>query len=1078
MDRFLFQIRVDARRGGLMLVLVSGILTMLALMAALLVQISGTQQAYSRAVSCGVQAVMVGESGIAYAAARLWEQPLSIERSGGTPGPVNRGDDWAPRGNPFRDSGETSPLLNPSYSHGTAWQEVPMVGNDPGAYDKGMDTVLSQDGSFSACTGRLRGERFSGPARFSLHVTAQGADKICLNSGELGSFTGDHDLDGTLNRDDPEYGIDLNDPEFDGVPAANGVPDWRDPGFEGNVHIVNLLDNLGLVVGLPKKKVPWGPVDKGYPYPCRLDTTYPLAATRNEVGRRIIAARPRGGYQDIEELKTVLTGEEYTAMAPFLSVVGDIVPVGFPAFHYAEDGVTPLCNTDEWTNARQERFFEFHARIGLNTAPPEVLKAMFLNVCVCGRSIEFIRLKQDEVGEIVDAFVAVRPMHAWGVFLEFLERHAGLFTPDDFWADYLPDVRSQVLKKEDLILSQLMMDSFYDDPNFSHRRKWGCTRLDGSGCAYTRDVLKGQIGHEISTTPRKQDGKLSLFGGDPELLYPRMTTEGTFISPPPAEFLVTCENATDRGDARVRRVRARIAGPACFALRLGGQQDFEQLTGVGPVPALWSLPGGHLFYEGGTPASRSGVQTEPRFPLTSSVTGALNHTPAFADGDQGEAWKAFRYPRSFGGLHLGMRPIPDAEGLRSTYLCAHQEDQKAEPWNAYVNDSCESNFFDPFVEDPSLYPDRRNLAVESQIKPSAGNQLAYAPPTYAGFVGGPLHARDCGLQLDWKVDRSDPLLCANRSPLPRGEYDGNATIPDLHTALEPKGEIASGVMEYWMPWYPGNRSTEGTILWYHEKPDILNTGVPQWNPMLTVISRVEWVDPATMGKFKVKIGLSEFTSVQAPLPINHVAIFFSNQGLELQDKTRVSVYVNGQICPSPGGGGDIIELFKASQAPHWSELCPSEIGTRICSYNVRRLSFYDGPQETPAASLARFQAGFFVNQGTYGSQPFRFDAVALPRGARLSGFAWDGYIPRDIGGRIVFRMDATDLNGGQTLLDIADVATESDKKYVPLASRPVGRDVKLRIDMSKASGWPDSPYVTECVFYYGDTPRISGYGIR
>ncbi len=159
---------------GIVLVLVSGLLTALSLVSVVLVRLARFTAAADAARLEKVRADIVAESGMSYAASRLSQgigYPLSILQE---PSPDNRGDDWT-----FRDGLETdlANAVNVSYGHGEIWRET---GGAPGTYDAGLDDVsvsgawtdLDGDGKFSAWSGRLRGDGGGIKAPFALKIVA------------------------------------------------------------------------------------------------------------------------------------------------------------------------------------------------------------------------------------------------------------------------------------------------------------------------------------------------------------------------------------------------------------------------------------------------------------------------------------------------------------------------------------------------------------------------------------------------------------------------------------------------------------------------------------------------------------------------------------------------------------------------------------------------------------------------------------------------------------------------------------------------------------------------------------------
>ncbi len=166
---------------GFVLILVSGFLTALILLASLFLTSSLHQSRTGRVAMDAVRSRVSAEAGMAYAAARLSRESTYPFRSSTISA---RGDDWT-----FRDPWEAglSSALNPSWSHGEHWTDFG-GGGRPGAYDPGADDIsgshwmdLDGDGKFSAWSGRLRGGDARTPDLFSLKVGAT-EGKIFVNA--------------------------------------------------------------------------------------------------------------------------------------------------------------------------------------------------------------------------------------------------------------------------------------------------------------------------------------------------------------------------------------------------------------------------------------------------------------------------------------------------------------------------------------------------------------------------------------------------------------------------------------------------------------------------------------------------------------------------------------------------------------------------------------------------------------------------------------------------------------------------------------------------------------------------------
>lgn len=153
-------------RAGITLILVSGLLVLLAFLAASFLSMRGCVEAAGRSGLLAVRQSLAAESGLHYAAGRLIEDPgypLSI-LDATTPPHDTRGDDWT-----FRD-GVGQPLTGSahvSYSHGEPWTD-----DGDGLREAGEPFAdLDRDGRFTARSGRLRG---NGGGAFSLKIVSAG----------------------------------------------------------------------------------------------------------------------------------------------------------------------------------------------------------------------------------------------------------------------------------------------------------------------------------------------------------------------------------------------------------------------------------------------------------------------------------------------------------------------------------------------------------------------------------------------------------------------------------------------------------------------------------------------------------------------------------------------------------------------------------------------------------------------------------------------------------------------------------------------------------------------------------------
>ncbi len=420
------------------LVLVSGLLVVVSLLSVFFLRMTVLAGAVSRGETLHRAAALTAESGMDYAAARLWDDPLPVPDAARTV--ANAADDWACRDLLFVPSPSASP--NPSYRRGGHFKDLDLNGlylpiaDAPNAvtpFPPGWDP--DGNGDFDAWSGRLRGAGGTeGPFanRFSLKVESLGG-RVCINSGELGSPLGDHDLDGILNKDDtvpcaPIPGSNRMTEGYLEDADGNGVPDWRDVEFRGNRHLVNLLNNLGAAAGLQTQSVLFAPGDPGNPAAVPPIPPAPAIPELGKVvvsdlGDTVVKNRPRGGYGSIRDLKKFMSDEDFGRVAPFLSVEGEIVPVAFQGNHrdpedglgVAEwlhrppyDGVPPAASMRKIMHGKRflepiphyrvnyaygwseppsptpEVWYEFHARIDFNQAPLEILEASLAYLTASG----------------------------------------------------------------------------------------------------------------------------------------------------------------------------------------------------------------------------------------------------------------------------------------------------------------------------------------------------------------------------------------------------------------------------------------------------------------------------------------------------------------------------------------------------------------------------------------------------------------------------------------------------------------------------------------------------------------------
>ncbi len=346
--------RRPAARKGIALVLASGVLSLLLLVAFSFAALSRTLARQTSGAADRFRASLAAEGGMEYAASRL--AGAGSPRYGDTM--ESRGDDMA-----FREPFGT-PLTrarNVSFSHGEPWDSIFPMGTSDGidndgdgftdelnegneVYMPGADfTDRNSDGRFTAASGRLRGGGEPWALRFVLKVECpQG--KIPLNAGLL------------LAQD--RFGdSDQNGP--------NGAPDHRDTEIFHHRGLVHVLNNLGALLldpatGTRRWDVPTGdPSHRGDPI------------RASWLGMDLVGERPVGGYRDLEEAGEALVRrgyrpEEIGRILPFLDAAD-------PKDVLAECG-RPTKNP--YMNERD--LAPVHVPVQLATAPRPVLQALWM----------------------------------------------------------------------------------------------------------------------------------------------------------------------------------------------------------------------------------------------------------------------------------------------------------------------------------------------------------------------------------------------------------------------------------------------------------------------------------------------------------------------------------------------------------------------------------------------------------------------------------------------------------------------------------------------------------------------------
>ncbi len=1035
-------------RRGIILILVSGILVVTTLTALLLLQLVLSSRALQRTTTGRRQAEIAAASGLDYAAARLWESPFTPADDGAPLTKENRPDDWTRRQGPE----------NPSWARGDGWKDAD--GN--GAWTAGIDAPdpasdLEANGRFDAWSGRLRGGAAPYALRFALAVRAAAAG-ISVNGGELNSPVGDHDLDGVLNGTDPDY--------LSNVPAAA----HRDPAWPGNVHLVNLLDNLGAVLGLSDTSPrPFAP---GYP---ALGTI-----AQSGLGTLVITHRPPGGYVSIDQLKPHLPPDDYGKVAPHLCVSAAAVPVALPV---PNDKMNAF-----WRKvAYPEERYEFHVPVDFNRCDVAVLQACLRNIAAAGHYgsagtipyvlyAPYVRLGEGEADAVAQKLAENRPIRTWRRFLEVLHAQgAPLFTDDLFTQGTDESLPVNHPLKEDLILAQAMPGGFLGDPASWRQNALEVPRenpasLFGTDDTSTRRILKEFLAPHLSSAPYDQTGTPILTLDAAALTTTaripcRMTTELDLAAIPDA-FAVDAEGQASPGDGQASAIRQAAAGLSFGrgAIRLSSQQDFEMFsTPWRPVaPATpWHLPGGEARAEGPCQA-KNGVQTTPRFPLDSyEVQGGLWTGLPPAAG-----WMIANdgYPRVDGALTLQNRPMTNEElGVdigNGTNRCVFSL-----PWNADRVGEILTRYdpvaFRDNIEDPILSP-----ATGAPRSPPSGALLfGIARHLHEGYRGGPNGPRFWldSIVMDDLVYRweapSDPTGWP--FPLPRGNNPSagsgelrNATIAGWFCA--PGGERIGGDgnitalfhLEY--RWSGASSATYFQVI--ARKDGSVDIHTP-YNGGTTTLTPAWTGDP-----------------VLARSPWHHLALVFDGGGADDQ-MTDIRAYIDGMPTVPP-----VVPLgFSAGYIPAGPEMT-----LRIGGAPYDDLRFFD--TALTQIQIVRFMLAppfgdRYTLAGTWTSPRFHFDAARLPDGVRPWGVSWDAFLPENTRGTVAITLTGYDAGGAAIGSRSAPPWNGTSPPIARLYPGP-SRAVDVRIDLAATHAATtlvpihrDTPVVESVTVHYAGRPR-------
>lgn len=349
---------------GIVLVLVSGVLVAISLLAAFSLSLARHASAGAEGRLVARSAEIAAQSALQYAAARLMQDPIPRYPTL----PSERGDDWRCRGG----IDPVAAGLNPSWSHGDAWSDQGAPGD--GVYTAGYDVFdpalhdRDGDGRFSARSGRLRND-----LSFTLTVEAPGG-KIPLNAGiEVASGLGkdgiDNNLNGVIDEDGRDDRIDNDGDgqsdeadeqafgECEWNPTPGETPDWQKrAGF--NEAVARALDSLGVVLDIQGGRRP--------------ETFQGEAFMASTLGDLITQA-PKEGFRNWRSVEKALNR---------LNQIG-----GLPPYTQADsERIRPFIDLGPYDRGGRRgigasgvEFIGFEVPIEFLTASPEVLKALWMH---------------------------------------------------------------------------------------------------------------------------------------------------------------------------------------------------------------------------------------------------------------------------------------------------------------------------------------------------------------------------------------------------------------------------------------------------------------------------------------------------------------------------------------------------------------------------------------------------------------------------------------------------------------------------------------------------------------------------
>ncbi len=1029
---------------GIALVFVAGFLTLVAVLASAFACWSAAARDAAGASGARASAARAAESALAYTESRLWEDPRSTRDKGLPLKPENARDDWTVRGKEPADASPAT-LLNPSYARGDPWRDL----DADGAYTAADAlTVKDADGNgrFTVRSGRLR----DGP-EFSLRIaSAEGA--VCVNSGEIGSPTDDHDQDGILDKDDPEYEADSD---------GNGIPDWKDPAFSGNRHLVRLLDNLGAILEIAEPQT--ADYAPGYPQLGKIQTS--------SLGARVVAARPRGGYASVDDLEGVLGPADHAVAAPYLATHGRVVavPAGKDAMGaYAEATVSPLASPR----------YEHHAAIDFNRAPLEVIQANLRWITASGIGppftsppitvttlTPFVRLRQAEADRVAEKLAAARPIATWPQFLMAL--HAAYaadltlsqddpFTKLDLSAGIEGPVDESLpywtLLKQDLVLARVMPETYFADPqtwrmNGLEVDRTASTQPGGEATAVRRILKRFLDLPALASAPFDMDGNRPAI-----LLYSQMIREipgyGT------TEFFL--DGARGPGAVAVRaegriigeNASARIAGTLHLdngSVRLDGQQDLE-LRGV-TAASPWRYPGGAVLAREDT-TQQDDVDTWPRFPMDSYAADPQGSGNTWVEQND-------RYPPTDGGLRLAAVQTEDLDFPCTFALPFNRDPTVAPPDRWYTTQNSGSGVSKVFASAIDNLGDPVGAGFATRRSPDPVNPLQQIHEGYRTGTMGPRFPANGPAAFDW----------------PQGQW------PAIPVALDADNRVREATLVAWVPrqsplmWHPG-----GTILpsiGIERKfidpatGSIVFAPCPRLELRPTALQITAWKQDPDL------VSVVSWDADTQRTPWRHLAVVIEEPG------PLARVYVDGNL----------VKVLTLGEIPVDNTLRVA------CMAPVDDLRLFAKPLD--AGTIRALAAEHrFRKKGTFTSALFTVDPDALPHGAVLRGLSWDGFVPQLTRGSFRFDLLGYADGAGSSPLNPSDTDPGRDipwngsgtaAAFFGLPGTASFR-VKVGIDASdpvpieiggvKVPVLRDSPHLSSLTVHYATRPRWSGLAGR